>query len=104
MKRPRSRVRKITVTDELVELFRKAMPAHQAHWRSIVTVKDLPYEEHSAAIDAFQAFNLAAGVKPWEHSPLSARTDMPGLRAALLARCSDEEVKAWDRFSRKYED
>ena len=36
-------------TDELVELFRKAMPAEQKLWRSILTGRDLPHAEYMAA-------------------------------------------------------
>jgi hypothetical protein len=52
MKRPKSRVRKVVVTDEIVELFRKTIPTHQAHWRAICTGRDLPDEKHFAALVA----------------------------------------------------
>jgi hypothetical protein len=107
MRKPKLRARRLITGekfDELVELFRKAMPGYQAHWKSIVTRREMLYAKFAAAVDAVQAFHLAAGVRPWQHTPLSPRTDLPALRAALLAKCSDAERKAWDRFSRKYED
>ena len=43
-------------------------------------------EERIKARAVVQAFDRAANVMPWEHSPLSPRTGGPGsLRDALLA-------------------
>jgi hypothetical protein len=87
----------------LIELFRVAMPAEQALWTELITGRELPAEQHCAALAAVQAFNRAADVKPWEHSPLSPRTDGPGsLRSALLAKVNGVEAASWRRFARKW--
>jgi hypothetical protein len=84
VKRPKSRTRKLFVTDELVELFRKAIPAEQALWREVVTGKEVMTEEQrSAARAAVYAFDRATDRKPWEHSPLSPRANGPCNRRCL---------------------
>jgi hypothetical protein len=102
VKRPKSRTRKLFVTDELVELFRKAIPAEQALWREVVTGKEVMTEEQrSAARAAVYAFDRATDRKPWEHSPLSPRANGP-LQSALLAKLNGVEAKAWRRYVRQW--
>ena len=88
----------------MVELFRKAMPAYQVHWKAIVTGKQMSVAELEAAAGAEYAFNKAAGVMPWEFSPLMACMGGPGtLRDALMAMVTEKERKKWQAFARRYE-
>jgi hypothetical protein len=104
MRRPKSRQRRVFVTDELVDLFRKAMPAHQALFQQIITGKQMSDEKDKAARAACAAFNAAAGVMPWEHSPLSPRANGPGpLQSALVAKLNGVELKAWRKFASKWQ-
>jgi hypothetical protein len=74
MRKPRSRVRKVVVSDELVELFRKAVPAKQAIWRDVCRDRRLlSDEQHLEALNAVHAFDRAAGRMPWEFSALHPR-------------------------------
>ena len=60
-------------------------------------------EKHKAALAAVQAFDMAAGVMTWEHSPLSPRSDgHASLQQALLAKINGVEAAAFRRFSRKW--
>jgi hypothetical protein len=92
MRRPRSRARKVTITDELVELYRKAQPLWNARYGKSLTDEELA---------TVQAFDRAVGRKPWEHSLLSPRCDDDPLRSALLAKCG-AEAEAWRAYARKW--
>ena len=86
------RQRKIYVTDELVELYRQAQPAWMRSWDELVTGKKLMTDDERAKGRAVEAaFDKAANVMPWEHSPLSPCADGHHalLRAALLAKVVD---------------
>jgi hypothetical protein len=90
MRKPRSRQRRVTITDELVALFRAALPHEMARDRKLT-------DEGFAAI---QAFNLAVGVRPWERSPLDPIGDHPA-QAPLVAKLDATESAAWERYARK---
>lgn len=47
------------------------------------------------------AFDLAAGVKSWQHSPVSPHGEGP-LQAALLAKLTDAEREAWEVYAAKW--
>jgi hypothetical protein len=80
------------LTDEVVELYRRAQPLWNARYGKSLTDEELA---------TVQAFDRAAGRKPWEHSLLSPRSDDDPLRSALLAKVSDVEAEAWRRDARK---
>jgi hypothetical protein len=61
MRRPISRRRKRTVTGDLVELFRKALPAEMVRRTEIVTGRRMTAEKHSDALAAIHAFLRASG-------------------------------------------
>ena len=73
----------------------------QARSRESITGKALPVEQHNEALAVVQAFDRAAGVKPWEYSPLSPHGDGP-LQAALLAKLTEAEAEAWRSYARKW--
>jgi hypothetical protein len=53
------------------------------------------------ALAAVHAFNNAAGVALWEHSPLTPHVTEGPLRVlqeALLAKLTDAEAKAWRKW------
>jgi hypothetical protein len=90
--------------EKLVELFRKAMPAHQLHWKSIVTGKKVSKAKLFEALAAVQAFDLAANTMPSDFSPLMTCMGGPGtLRDALMAMVTEKERKKWQAFARRYE-
>jgi hypothetical protein len=99
----RRRFRKQIIDERLVELFRKAIPAYQAHWRAIVTGKEMSMERLQEAARRCNAFDIAAGVKPWEHSPLKADATDKALQEALLAKLTPAELKQWRAFARRWE-
>ena len=86
---------RVEITPELVSLFKAALPCWERQWMEIITGKQAMTDEESiAAREAVRAFDQAAGVRPWEHSPLSPRTGGPGsLRDALLAKMSGTAVE-----------
>jgi hypothetical protein len=95
----RRRIRKFQIDDHLVELFRRALPAHKALWHDACVKHDkdrwLTTEEHAAACEVRHAFNNAADVRPWEHGPLDPQTDGErDLRAALLAEIARQDRSA----------
>jgi hypothetical protein len=94
MKRPRSRLRRIVVTDDLLAAFKAALAFE------MVGARKMSKEKSAEGLAAIQAFNLAAGVRPWERSPLDPVGDHP-LQAPLLAKLSESEMKAWERYARK---
>jgi len=62
------------------------------------------FQPFLAALAAIRAFDKAAGVMPWEFSPLMGRMGGPGtLRDALFAMATEKERKSWERFARRYE-
>jgi hypothetical protein len=94
---------RVEITPELVELFKAAAPAWEAQWREIITDKQVMTPEESiAAREAVEAFDRAANVMPWEHSPLSPITGGQGLREALLAKMSGTEVERVQRFAARW--
>lgn len=94
MRRPRNRQRKVVANDQLVDLFRKALPAE----RWLRSGKRLTLEQHKAALAAIHALHDAAGVRLWEHGPLSPRATDGALQSALLAKLPAAELKAWQRY------
>jgi len=101
MRRPRNRQRKVVIDDDLVALFRAAIPHDRAWWQEHMSGKDtLTLEERLAARDAFLAFDMATDRKPWERSLLDP--DASGeLQAALLAKLTKDEIEAWHAHARK---
>jgi hypothetical protein len=87
-RKPRSRQRKILITDDVVELFRKAQTAWFSWSGSHGNSK-----ERTKALDLIKAFDAATGNVPWEHSLLSPRRDGDPLRIALLAKLSKAEAE-----------
>jgi hypothetical protein len=76
MKRPRSRARKVSVTHELVTLFRRAIPHEQALWRDVISKKRvMTVEQHIEALAAVQAFDMANAeeLKAWHRYARAAR-------------------------------
>ena len=99
--RSKTRDRHVTITGELVELFRKALPGKQTWWDEHISGKDtLTLEERLQAYAAIRAFNSAAGVRPWERSPLDPGAGGP-IQAALLAKLTGAELGAWQAHVRK---
>src|SRR5262245_6772369 len=96
-KRVRVAVKPI-VTDELLDLFRKAWPADRELSNAIMARRELPREKHFALIEAVRVFNIAAGTPLWERfGPLHPRAtgDMGALQDALVAKLTGPELKAW---------
>jgi hypothetical protein len=89
MKRPRSRLRRVVVTDELLAAFRKAVPVCMARCRADIAGK-LSEELRCEEIAAVQAVDLRANIMPFEHSPTDAGWGSP-LQDALLAELTDAE-------------
>ena len=87
------RRRKVTIDEKLVELFRAAVPAHEALWYDAThDRRRMTTAEHLAACAAVHAFNKAADVPPWEHGPLNPEMGGPGsLRDALLAMMNGKD-------------
>src|SRR5262245_38780410 len=96
MRKPRSRARKVTITDELVDLFRKAIAAERV-MRGRPSLK-----QYEAALRDYHAFNRAAGLKPWERGPTWPRPDNIALQEALLAKLNEAKVKAWRKWWQRY--
>jgi hypothetical protein len=106
MRRPRSRVRKLVVTDELVELFHAALPGEVRWWDAAIAGREVPEEQRRQDHAAALAFDVAVGRKPWE-LPLLDPDAGGELQAALLAKLSASEIEEWRRFAsrrRKYLD
>src|SRR5262245_49871779 len=97
MRRPKSRLRKITVTPELVDLFRKALVANRALDADRDRAKRLlTLEQTNEALAAVHAFHRAAAHPLWvRHSPLSPHADNMSLRTALLAKLTESERRKW---------
>src|SRR5262245_3380631 len=97
MRRPRSRLRKVTVTPELVELFRKALIANRALNEDSDRAKGrMTMEQRSEALAAVSAFHRAAAHPLWvRYSPLSPEAANAKLREALLAKLTDAERRKW---------
>jgi hypothetical protein len=85
--RNKARDRHLTITDELVELYRKAQPAWNARGGN---------DERR---DVIRDFDRAVGRMPWEHSLLSPHRDDDPLRSALLDKVRGDEAKAWRRYA-----
>jgi hypothetical protein len=95
--RSKARGRYVTITDELVELFRRAQPLWNKTFGGAGTE-----EERAEARAAIEAFETATGRTPWEHSLLSPRRDTDPIRIALLARVSKAEAAAWKAYAHKW--
>ena len=79
-------------------MYRQAQPAWNAQWSEQIDGKQVMTEEQRVKARAVvQAFDKAANVMPWEHSPLSPRAEGSHalLRAALLAKISEPEAEAF---------
>ena len=102
MRRPKSRRKIVHITDQLVDLFRKALPAE----RLLSSGKKLTLEQHKAALAAIHAFHRAADVPLWERfSPLHPQASgaMRELQIELLAKIDGSpEEKAWRAYARKW--
>ena len=83
---------KSEITDELVELFRRAVVARKAYRKGGMSA-----EECAACRETIYAFHRAVGHKPWDRDdPLNTDAGGPGsLGAALLA-----EIKQQDRAAK----
>src|SRR5262245_60886118 len=102
MRRPRSRQRKVTVTPELVELFRRALAADQALDADRDRRRMTP-EQHSEALAAVHEFHKASNHPLWErYSPLHPEAANRALQEALLAELSAGELKRWQAYVRRY--
>src|SRR5262245_4462377 len=104
-KRVRVAVKEI-VTDELVKLFRAALPADRALDRDRDRAKPLmTVEQTREALAAISAFQRASGHQLWErHSALSpdASGEVKAMQDELIARLPDAEAKAWRAYCRRY--
>jgi hypothetical protein len=61
-------------------------------------------EQHNEALAAVHAFDKAAGVPLWERfSPLHPRATDHELQAALVAKLTEAEQKAWQRYVRQWQ-
>jgi hypothetical protein len=89
MKRPRSRLRRLVVTDELLAAFRAALSYEMVRGRKALT------DEGHAAI---QALMLVGRTRPCER-PLTDPLGGGPLQDALLARLTKDEMKAWQRYA-----
>src|SRR5262245_58949297 len=105
MRRARSRLRNVTVTPELVRLFREALAADEALRQDSGRAKRrrMTPEEHNEALAVIHAFHQAANHPLWERfSPLHPRASDHALQEALLAQLSAEELKTWEAYCRRY--
>jgi hypothetical protein len=98
MRRPRNRARKLVVTDELVELFRVALPGEVRWWDAAIAGREVPEDQRQQDHAAALAFDVAVGRKPWE-LPLLDPDAGGELQAALLAKLYASEIKEWRRFA-----
>src|SRR5262249_12567441 len=97
MRRPKTRTRKVSIDEKLIELFKAALPAHEALWYDAThDRRRMTTAEHAAACDACYAFDKAAGVKPWEFGPLHSRASghWGTMREALLKAINAEDGRA----------
>src|SRR5262245_60077869 len=102
MRRPRNRQRKVTVTPELVELFRRALAADQA-LDSDRDRRRMTPEQHSEALAAVHEFHKASNHPLWErHSVLSPEAGSRAVQEAVLAELSPGELKRWQAYVRRY--